>query len=73
MSIIGKIMDFEEGLLSENETISLFSELVKDGLVWSLQGSYGRTAKSLIEQGILADDGTVLKRMVNGELVEVNG
>lgn len=46
-----KIMAYENGELDECETIELFQELINSGLVWQLQGSYGRTAKALIDAG----------------------
>jgi hypothetical protein len=44
-------MRYEQGELEEEETIELFQHLIDVGLVWQLQGSYGRTAQALIEQG----------------------
>lgn len=52
---VGKIIAFEQGELDEDEIIELFQAMVDDGSVWSLQGSYGRTAASLIEQGLVVD------------------
>jgi hypothetical protein len=49
---VGAILAFEEGDLSEAEVITLFQHLIDDGSAWSLQGSYGRTAKALIEAGL---------------------
>ena len=45
---VGLIMDYEGGEISEGDALKLFSNLIKTGLVWSLQGHYGRTAQSLI-------------------------
>jgi len=50
---LDRIVDYEAGDLSEEEAIALFQELVDSGLAWSLQGSYGRTAKNLIEAGLI--------------------
>jgi len=56
-------MAFEDGELSDNEIIELFSELIKSGMAWQLQGFYGRFARDLIEQGYLSKDGKILKRL----------
>ena len=38
---------------TEDEIISAWQYLVNTGLCWKLQGSFGRTAQALIEQGII--------------------
>ena len=38
---------------SEDDMVKAWQHLVDTGLAWSLQGWFGRTANSLIEQGIL--------------------
>lgn len=48
---IDRIMAYEDGQLDGEEVIDLFQGLVDSGLAWRLQGSYGRTAQSLIEGG----------------------
>jgi len=45
------IMAFEGGDLTDEELIEGFQRLIDNGMAWSLQGVYGRTAMSLIEQG----------------------
>ena len=47
------IMDYEGGELSDDEIIAGFQELVNSGLAWSLQGSYGRMARALINAGYI--------------------
>ncbi|MFD8117070.1 DUF7417 domain-containing protein [Streptomyces microflavus] len=47
-----ELMDFEGGALSEPEVVDLFQRLITSGMVWSLQGSYGRTALALIDAGV---------------------
>lgn len=50
--LVGKIMEYEEGEMEEDDAIEFFQELIDSGLAWQLQGSYGRTAASLIEAGV---------------------
>lgn len=59
--MISQIMRYEAGLLTENETIDLFAELVKSGLAWGLQGPHGRMAVGLIEEGYISPEGEVLR------------
>ena len=49
--MLDKIIAFEEGRLSDKETIDLFQEMVNSGLVWELQGGYGRVAMDMIDKG----------------------
>lgn len=56
------LFDYEDGKLDEIQSLLLFSELIKSGLVWQLQGHYGRTAKALIEGGFLEFDGTIINQ-----------
>ena len=46
------IVDYEAGVLSEEEVIDGFQKLIDNGIVWSLQGHYGRTAATLIDAGL---------------------
>jgi hypothetical protein len=57
--LIDKIMFYENGELSPAECVYLFAELVSTGMVWHLQGSYGRTAERLIDNGILTRGGDI--------------
>ena len=53
-----------EGASIEDQ-MKAWSHLIKTGLCWNLQGWYGRTANSLIENGIIAVDGTINWEKVN--------
>ena len=59
MDEIELIMAYESGNLSEEESIKLFSALIKSGNCWTLQGHYGRTANALIESGIIDKQGNI--------------
>jgi len=59
LDLTDKIIQFESGEISEQDFLSLFSELIKSGLAWSLQGFYGRTAAALIDQGIIDKKGVI--------------
>ncbi|WP_432006332.1 DUF7417 domain-containing protein [Streptomyces parvus] len=53
------LMEFDAGNLDPRETLELFALLVKSGLAWTLQGTYGRTAQWMISEGWLTEDGGV--------------
>jgi hypothetical protein len=49
---LDQIIAYEMGELDEDEVIRLFQNLIDSGLVWKLQGHYGRTARALIDAGL---------------------
>ncbi|WMI34791.1 hypothetical protein SEA_MARAV_69 [Streptomyces phage Marav] len=53
------LISYEQGELDARETVELFGLLVKSGMAWTLQGSYGRTANELVHAGYLTQDGDV--------------
>ena len=60
---INEMIAFESGELSDEKTLKLFSKLIKSGLVWKLQGHYGRTADNLIKTGYLDRKGKILRKV----------
>lgn len=50
---VTKLIAFETGSLSDEETVELFQTLVDKNIAWSLQGMYGRIADQLIEAGLV--------------------
>jgi hypothetical protein len=53
-NITEQLMKYEYNQLTDEETIQLFQHLVNTGLAWQLQGSYGRTARAMIDNGIVS-------------------
>jgi hypothetical protein len=57
MPDVDQIIAFESGELEADGVLELFSGLIASGLAWSLQGTYGRTARDLIEAGYITPEG----------------
>jgi len=59
MSTLDAIMTIEgdNGGATEEEIIAAFQVLIDDGMVWSLQGFYGRAATQLIDSGACTPKG----------------
>jgi len=51
-NLLNQMIDYEEGNLSEDEVVELFQQLIDYGLVWQLQGHYGRVAEHFINEGL---------------------
>ena len=51
MDRVDKIIAYENGEMEEDNMVEFFQELINDGLCWTFQGHYGRTAKALIDAG----------------------
>jgi hypothetical protein len=56
---VNYIMGYECGDLNDTESLELFSHLIKNGMAWSLQGHYGRTANNLIERELIDENGVI--------------
>jgi hypothetical protein len=50
--VLEKIVKYESGLMEEKEFLMFFQCLINSGLVWQLQGHYGRVASNLIDEGV---------------------
>lgn len=46
------MMQFEDGTIASPDGVKLFQYLIDTGQVWTLQGVYGRTAMTLINNGL---------------------
>jgi hypothetical protein len=51
-TLIQDIIDYENGDMDWDRIVAMFQELINGGQAWTLQGHYGRTAKSLIDEGL---------------------
>lgn len=51
MDMIDAIMDIECGDVTQERLIECYQTLIDSGIVWELQGSHGRMAMHLIEEG----------------------
>ena len=45
------IIDYENGDMAWDRIVEMFQKLIDSGQAWTLQGSYGRMAQRLIENG----------------------
>ena len=50
-----KIIAYEQDRLSHDETVALFRELFDSGIVWDLQGHYGRMAHRMLEEELISE------------------
>jgi hypothetical protein len=58
------LISFEADELEIDEIVELFATLIRSGMAWTLQGSYGRTAQALIDQGVVSPEGDVLTELI---------
>jgi len=56
-TFVEHVIRYENGEMTEEETVDFFQELVNTGLAWNLQGHYGRMAMHLIEAGLVSNGG----------------
>ena len=66
--------DFYEKDITFKDTIHAWSYLIGTKLCWKLQGSFGRMASNLIEQGVIETDGTLNWEQIIDEIsnTEIN-
>lgn len=51
--LIDQILSYEKGELSTEKVIELFQYLLDTGIIWRLQGHYGRTATEMLKSRLL--------------------
>lgn len=52
MDTFEAVMLIENGNAEDEQVIEAFQALIDSGIVWQLQGCYGRTATDLLRQGL---------------------
>lgn len=57
MDQLAQIIAYENGDLDHDDIVALFQSLLDSGLVWQLQGHYGRTAQALLDAGLITEGG----------------
>ena len=62
---IDYIMSYEDGSIDDRGVLELFSHLIKNGMAWTLQGHYGRTASHLIDNDYINRDGKINWDLIN--------
>ena len=50
--MINDIIAYESGEMQDEDIIDFFQRLIDSVMAWSLQGSYGRMAMRLVEDGL---------------------
>ena len=55
--ILQQLISWEQGQLSESETLAFFRELIKSGLAWKMTGSVRRYAAELVREGRIPVNG----------------
>lgn len=48
-NLVDKVIRYEEGEMDFDEAVEFFQYLIDTGMAWTLQGSYGRMARDMIE------------------------
>ena len=60
MDTFRAIMILECG--EEGDSMEALSFLIRTGIVWTLQGSYGRMARDAIQAGEISQEGEILEK-----------
>jgi hypothetical protein len=51
MPNVQDIIDYENGEMDWDRIVDMFQKLINSGEAWTLQGSYGRMAMRLVDDG----------------------
>ena len=53
MDTVDAISRYESGQMEQEEQVEFFQHLLDTGIVWSLQGHYGRAVSWMINEGLV--------------------
>lgn len=54
--LVSRLIEYEDGEMTDDQIVELFVDLLNEGWVGKLQGRYGRMAEHLIREGFIAVD-----------------
>ena len=63
MRLVDQLIAYEEGLITHDEEVAFFENLVETGVCWQLSGHYQRVAATLIEAGLIKPPGQTGTRL----------
>ena len=65
MNIGAQLIEYETGEMNEVDVVNLFAHLIRTKVAWQLQGHYGRTAKSFIQDGLIDEFGNLTSKTID--------
>jgi hypothetical protein len=65
MNITAQIIEYESGEMNEVDVVNFFAHLIRTKLAWQLQGQYGRTANSFIQDGLIDKFGNLTTKTLD--------
>lgn len=65
MNITAQLIEYETGEMNEVDVVNLFAHLIRTKVAWQLQGHYGRTANSFIQDGLIDEFGNLTSKTIN--------
>ena len=65
MNITAQLIEYETGEMNEVDVINFFAHLIRTKLAWKLQGHYGRTASSFIQDGLIDEFGNLTEKTID--------
>jgi len=64
LHLTNKIIEFENGEMEDEEVGHFFQELIDTELLWHLQGTYQRIARTLVDAGVCHWQGNRKEKLI---------